>query len=323
MIDVRAVSKIYNPMPRRMRLLLRTQISKPVVALEKIDLVVERGDVCVVIGPNGAGKSTLFRICTGLTTPTTGFAYINGFDVIAEGRRARAHIGFAPAEERTLLMRHTVRENLAFHGVIRGMSGKDLDNAIDASLEAVEISEVAGRSVFAISTGMRARLQLARALLGRPEVLILDEPTSAIDPVAAQQILRIVIEAAAEHGTAVLLSSHRLEEIESLGDRVVLLDRGKAVYRGPLESFIEQHAADTVELRFSSAAAATRALMWLRNGRFHTSELDHQGRSIVVAGTQDVGAVLDSLDETAGVTSAAVVRPSLLDVLSRTWDLGK
>ena len=106
LIDIRNVTKVYEPLPAYMRFLLRTQVSEPVLALDGLSLALEPGEVCVVVGPNGAGKSTLFRILTGLITPTSGEALIDGLNVTRDSTRVRQKIGFAPAEERTLLMRH-------------------------------------------------------------------------------------------------------------------------------------------------------------------------------------------------------------------------
>ncbi len=320
MIEVEAVTKTYDPMPRAMRLLLRTQVRQPVNALRETSLRLEPGETCVVIGPNGAGKSTLFRICTGLTTPSSGRVTVNGHDSIKDGRRARAHIGFAPAEERTLLMRHSVRENLSFQGAMRGMSGAHLAKEIELALESVGLSALADRTVFAISTGMRARLQLARAILGNPPVLVLDEPTSAIDPVAARDILKIVLDVARARGTAVLLSSHRLEEIETLGERMILLDEGKTVYQGGLESFLSEHAGDSVELEFQDPGAASDALDLLSAGNDWRVVASHEDpHRIVVTGTTEVGAVLGTLNTTDRLVSVNPFRPTLLDVLATTW----
>lgn len=318
LIDIREVSKVYEPLPAYMRLLLRTQVSEPVMALDHVSLALEPGEVCVVVGPNGAGKSTLFRILTGLTTPTSGDALISGLNVTRESTRVRQRIGFAPAEERTLLMRHSCRENLQFHGAMQGMRGSRLMSSINENLDFVGLGSVADRAAVALSSGMRARLQLARALLTRPEVLLLDEPTSAIDPVAAREIIRLVLVAARERGAAVLISSHRLEEIEELQERVLLLDRGKALYVGDLGAFRRQFSAPTLEITFADASAAKHA----RQSLTRSGHSVHDGltpASFALDGTPSIAAAAALVGDNPGVVGISERAPSLLDVLERVW----
>lgn len=259
-VDVRNVSKEYVPSPPMMRVLLRSAIKEPVQALDDVSFKVEPGRICAIVGPNGAGKSTLFRTLTGLTTPTTGEAYVQGFDVARQSFQVRKVIGFHAADERMLLLRHSVMENLMFHGRLQGIQGKALKRRVRGVLEMVNLERAAGRLALALSSGMKARLQLARALLHRPRVLILDEPTGALDPVAAYQFLEIIKEATHEQGMATLISSHRLEEIEALPEHVLLLNEGKIVYDGHLDSLRGLWERPHLEARFASADAASASV---------------------------------------------------------------
>lgn len=234
-VVVDALTKVYSPTPRWMRVLVRSPSKVPVTALAGVTITVDRGQLCAVIGPNGAGKSTLFRILTGLTTPTGGRVSLLGMDPVVDGHRLRRHIGFMPAEDRTLFLRHTSRENLRFHGRLQGLDEATLKRRIDEVLETVGLWDARSRAGFALSSGMRARLLLARAILNEPRVLILDEPTSAIDPISAHDFLELIIKITVERGTATLVSSHRLEEIDTLRDNVLLLDQGRAVFTGNLD----------------------------------------------------------------------------------------
>jgi ABC-2 type transport system ATP-binding protein len=206
------------------------------VALDAVTFSVGAGQICTVIGPNGAGKSTLFRVLTGLTTPTHGSVEVAGLDPVREGHRIRRLVGFMPADDRSLYLRHTCRENLVFHGRLQGMAARTLRVRVDEALDLVGLSEARDRVGFALSSGMRARLQLARALLHEPAVLILDEPTGAIDPVGAADLLLLIQQISKERGLATLISSHRVEEIEALKDNLILLDKGRVLYRGDLET---------------------------------------------------------------------------------------
>lgn len=259
LVEVVNVTKVYQPYPWWMRLLARSSTRDSVTALDGVSLNVEAGSMCVVIGPNGAGKSTLFRILTGLTTSTSGEARVNGMD---PGRRpidVRRIVGFMPADDRTLYMRNTAVENLEFHGRLQGIARGQLKRRIDETLELVGLVEVSDRTVHALSSGMRARLQLARSLLHQPSVLILDEPTGAIDPMGAFMLLQSIVSITKERNLATLISSHRLEEIEALKDNVVLLDRGSVAFAGDLEQVRGEWQVPCYKLTFGSASMAERA----------------------------------------------------------------
>lgn len=315
-MNAEGVSKVYEPYPAIMRLLLRSPVSAPVHALTDIDLTVEPGATLVVVGPNGAGKSTLFRILTGLTSATTGTVRVGGFDVEKEPSNVRRVVGFAPAEERTLLLRHTPRENLRFHAAMQGMRG-DVESEIDETLDMVGLSEVRDSAVVALSSGMRARLQVARAVVHRPEVLILDEPTSAIDPVAARDIIRTVLSIAARRETATLISSHRLEEIEALRDRVLLLDRGRAVFAGDLDVLRARWRRPLVELQLVDDRAAEMVHARLTSAGF---EAQHRHRTVTVQIDEQhtAGQVLEELQSLVrSIESVTPRSPTLLEVLER------
>jgi ABC-2 type transport system ATP-binding protein len=262
-VDVRALSKTYVPSPPMMRVLLRSAIKEPVDALKNVSLQVGAGEICAIVGPNGAGKSTLFRVLSGLTTPTGGSAYIQGLNVTTQSFHVRQLIGFHAADERMLLGRHTCAENLKFHGRLQGIPEKDLDRRTRAALRLVGLERAGGRLALALSSGMKARLQLARALLHRPRVLILDEPTGALDPVAAYEFLELIKATTREHGIATLLSSHRLEEIEALPEHVLLLDGGTVVFDGHLDALRRVWNEPRLEVRFFSEATARAASGYL------------------------------------------------------------
>ncbi len=193
-IVVDDVGKTYYPSPGWMKAMVRSNIVQPVVALDGIDFSVEPGEIVAVVGPNGAGKTTTFRILVGLTTPTSGTATIMGHNSEHESVAIRRLVGWMPGDDRSLLMRLTCEENLRFHGRMQGMKGESLKARIAESLELVDLGHAAKKSIFALSAGMRARMQLARALLHDPKVLILDEPTGAVDPVAAHGLINLIMD---------------------------------------------------------------------------------------------------------------------------------
>jgi len=293
LVEVDHLSKIYEPSPGWMKVLLRSSISEPVIAVSDLSLEVWPGQLFAVVGPNGAGKSTLFRVLTGLITPTSGRVALAGIDVIGDARKARRHIGFMPAEDRSLNLRHTCWQNLAFHGRLQGIPAGELGPRIDEVLEIVGLGHVPDRTGHALSSGMRARLQLARALLHEPDILILDEPTGTIDPVGAHDLLLLIQRLAAERQLAVLLSSHRLEEIDALEDNVLFINKGEVVHTGSMDSLRDVMEQPILRLRFDSPASARQACDHLTAARDLQVSVD--GDEIHVAGNPTPGVVLSRL----------------------------
>lgn len=292
---VKGLSKTYEPSPLWLRFLLRSAITEPVVALQSVSLSVARGTICAVVGPNGAGKSTLFRILTGLTTPTEGRVYVSGIDVAADALEARRRIGFLPAGDQSLYLRLTCIENLMFHGRLQGLSGNGLRARISSVLEQVGLGAVGSRAGFALSAGMRARLQLARALLNQPGLLILDEPTATVDPVGSYELLELIQQVVKDGAISVLLSSHRLEEIEALHDQVAIMDRGAVIYKGDLDTFRNQYSKTRIELSFASHVHTLRAREILSFRPGVKVSMDDAGKTLAVMTDRPVGSVLSLL----------------------------
>lgn len=263
-ISLRGVTKVYEPTPRWMRVLARTHIQHPVHALNGVDLTVGAGQICAIVGPNGAGKTTLFRIIVGLTTASAGVGSVFGLDVGRDSQQVRHVVGWMSAEDRSLLMRATCRENLLLHGRLQGMPRRTLSAAVTDVLGTVGLAAQRDAIVASLSAGMKARLRLARALLPSPRALILDEPTGAVDPVAAHALLGLIQDLVREQQLAVLVSSHRLEEIEALHSHALLLDGGRVRYSGDLEELREAWDRPVVELTLASAVVAHRAAQSLR-----------------------------------------------------------
>ena len=164
-IVLSGLTKVYEPTPKWLRVMARSHITEPVRALDGVDLVVRAGEICAIVGPNGAGKTTLFRILVGLTTSTTGSGTVLGLDVDRDSEQVRQVVGWMPAEDRSLLMRATCKENLELHGRLQGMSARSLRNRIAEVLVAVNLVPQRDVMVASLSAGMKARLRLARAML--------------------------------------------------------------------------------------------------------------------------------------------------------------
>jgi ABC-2 type transport system ATP-binding protein len=258
-IVLSGLTKTYEPTPRWMRMFARTHLRESVRALDGVDLTVRAGEICAIVGPNGAGKTTLFRIIVGLTTATAGGGTVLGLDIERASEDIRQVVGWMPSEDRSLLMRATCRENLQMHGRLQGMRRRELAERIPDVLSVVDLLPQTDSVVAGLSAGMKARLRLARALLPGPRALILDEPTGAVDPIAAHALLKLIMEMVARDRLAVLISSHRLEEIEALQSQALLLDQGQVKHSGDLEALRKEWDTPQLELAFGDITTARHA----------------------------------------------------------------
>src|SRR5262245_1186471 len=222
-------------------------------ALRGVSLAVRPGEIPGLLGPNGAGKTTLVRILGGLADPTSGDAWV--LDRRA-GRSRELHgaIGLVPSGDRTFYLRISGRENLIFFARLHGLRRRAAGERADAVLEAVGLTDAAGRAVMTYSHGMQKRLSFARALLGGPSVLLVDEATHDLDPVAAQRV-RALTPAEAARGRAVLWATQRLEELTGFADAVTVLERGTVRFEGSVAALAAHARTDRHVLRLREPCA--------------------------------------------------------------------
>jgi ABC-type multidrug transport system ATPase subunit len=199
-------------------------------ALQGFDLVIEPGEIAGLIGHNGAGKTTFLEIVTGLTRADAGRVLVGGVDVARSPRLARRSLGLAP-QEPALYPAATVRQHLRLFGGLAGLRGRPLSLAIDGVASRLELTEVLDRPAGLLSGGQRRRTQAATAMVHRPELLLLDEPTAGADPETRQALLDAVRELAAA-GTAVCYTTHYLPELEDLDATLAVAARGRLIARG-------------------------------------------------------------------------------------------
>ena len=198
-------------------------------ALHGIDLEVSRGEIVCVLGPNGAGKSTLLRILATILLPDAGDVLVDGVDALRDPLRARRSIGFAMTEERSWYWRLTGRQNLAFFAALSRLERREAARRVDDLLREFALGDTADRLFQTYSTGMRARLSLARAFLSDPAVVLLDEPTRSVDPLVAGRFRRDLLEAVARRRMGVVLATHDLHEAATVASRVLILSQGRVV----------------------------------------------------------------------------------------------
>ncbi|MBG6159711.1 ABC-2 type transport system ATP-binding protein [Labrenzia sp. EL_159] len=194
-------------------------------ALNDIGFSLDQGTFCALLGPNGAGKSTLFSILTRLFVPDAGEVMIAGHSLSREPGKALARIGVV-FQQPTLDLDLTVRRNLKYFAALHGLAGKDADRRIETSLEQVNMAERAGEKVRALNGGHRRRMEIARALLHDPVVLLLDEPTVGLDAETRNSITGHVHNLASEQGLTVLWATHLVDEVRA-NDQLVVLHEGR------------------------------------------------------------------------------------------------
>jgi len=217
-IETDCISKVYHP-PDGWR---RRTKKVPVTAVDCVSLSVPQGELFGLLGPNGAGKTTLVKMLCTLILPSSGTATVAGADLRDE-RRIRAAVGLVVSDERSFFWRLSVQRNLEFFAAMYGLSKIDASARIQAVLKDVDLLDRAGQRFSNLSSGMRQRLAIARALLHQPKILFLDEPTRSLDPIATGQLHDLILHVRAERQMTVFLITHNLAEAEKLCNRVALM----------------------------------------------------------------------------------------------------
>lgn len=227
-ISIQNLSKTY-PVPfRRLRAFFRRPVKDPVEALRDVSFDVQTGEIFGLIGRNGAGKTTLTKIVATLVQPTNGSVSVRGHDSVRDDEQVRREIGLSTAEERSFYWRLTAEQNLMFFARLHGLSDREAKQRIRDLFAKIELDEVARRRFGELSTGNKQRLAVARAMLSNPAVLLLDEPTRSLDPLAAARMREMIRSLAhLDPPITILFTSHNLAEVETLCARVAIISRGR------------------------------------------------------------------------------------------------
>jgi ABC-2 type transport system ATP-binding protein len=278
------------------------------VALAGVDLAVEPGTIVGLLGRNGAGKTSLVSVVAGLLRPDGGHVYVMGIDVTREPQRARAYMGLAP-QETGVYLPLSVRDNLRFFGGLADLRGRALRTRIDEIAGALLLDGLMHRPARDLSGGERRRLHTAIALLHRPRLVLLDEPTTGADVQTRSELLRLVT-ALAREGCAVVYSTHYLPEIAELRAGVALIDHGRIIARGGLDDLVNEYGTSALELSFTGAIPASARLPGAR-------VVD---RTVTIA-TDDPAAtaarVLAALgDDASSLRTVEIIRPTLESVFT-------
>jgi lipooligosaccharide transport system ATP-binding protein len=222
------------------------------VAVDGIDFDLRRGEAFGFLGPNGAGKTSTMRMIGCVSPVTEGTLRVFGLDPMRDGVKIRQRLGVVPQLD-TLDMELTVRENIVVYGRYFGLPRKELRKRADELLEFIQLDERADSKVEPLSGGMKRRLTIARSLVNDPEVMLLDEPTTGLDP-QARHVVWDRLYRLKQSGVTLLLTTHYMDEAEQLCDRLVVMDKGKIVAEGsPLELIDRYSTREVVELRFGDS----------------------------------------------------------------------
>ncbi len=283
-----------------------------ILAVDRLDLVVHRGEIFGLLGPNGAGKTTMVGMLTTLVVPTSGKAIVAGIDVVAHPALVKQVIGVV-AQTNNLDRALNVWENLYYHGRFFGMSARESREAADKFLVEFRLTERAKAEVIAISGGMAKRLQVARALLHSPSVLFLDEPTAGLDPQSRLALWEILSKLHAQ-GQTILLTTHYMEEADSMCDRLAIMDHGRILAINTPKGLKESVGADSIVT--VSATGNLDALARLLQERIvgvTKSQRVDSAIKLHIKGTTGVLPMVVSIAEQEGfnITDLSVAEPTL------------
>jgi ABC-2 type transport system ATP-binding protein len=244
------------------------------VAVDNISFSIEEGEIFGFLGPNGAGKTTTLSILSTLLAPSSGKAYVNGYDVVSQKAEVRRSIGVV-FQDPTLDEELTARENMDIHRRLYGM--KKSREKIDELLELVELNNRKDQLVKNFSGGMKRRLEIARGLLHEPSILFLDEPTLGLDPQTRNHLWDYIRDMNREKKVTIILTTHYMDEAEKLSDRVAIIDMGKIIALDTPSALKERLGGSVIRIESNESSKVKEKLMkldWLSNLRVHNGFVD-------------------------------------------------
>ncbi len=226
-IVAKDLTKIYRVRGRR------------IIAVNKLNLKILEGEIFGLLGPNGAGKTTTINLLLGLTSPTSGEAYVFGFDIVRDSVKIRELAGLVP-EKAGFYGSLTAYQNLKYFAELSGMPSSELDERIEWALKFVDLSGWRDVPVKAFSRGMVQRLALARVLVRRPRIIFLDEPTAGLDPKASRKYRLLIKKLNRDYGVTIVISSHMLHEVRRICHRIGFMKKGKIISTGRVEELLKK-----------------------------------------------------------------------------------
>ena len=284
----------------------------PVRAVDGVDLGVHQGEIFGFLGPNGAGKTTVIRMLITLLTPTAGEIWVAGYDVVREPNEVRLRIG-AAQQDASLDNKQTGRELLRLQGRLYGLSRREADRRIAELSDLVDIGTAMDRMIATYSGGMKRRLDLAAALIHKPQVLFLDEPTNGLDPVSRSRIWDEVRDINSGLGVTIFLTTQYLEEADALAHRVGIIDRGRLAAQGVPADLKRALGSDLIVIKVDGeVTAAVQALESIPQ----VSRVDVHGQEVTVSvsnGAALISVVALALDHGGARVQELTLRTPTLD----------
>lgn len=290
--------------------------SEKIQALNGTDFICPKGKLTCILGPNGAGKTTIIKIIAGLIYHDKGSVRIDGEKVEMDSYDSHRKIGIMTPNDRSFYWRLSGRENLDFFCTLNGYNGREKRRMMDSIFEDLDFMDDADKDYRLYSTGMKQKLLLARALIGKPEILLLDEPTAHLDPIAKENVYRLIDKVfIGKKKMTILLCTHDLMEAENLADHIILLNKGTVLEQGSysdLASLLKNEVSLDIEFA----------------GKYSKKHFEGLGSSVTQADSHNVRISLESRDEIPGIIkklssrgcriiSCVPVKESLIDIYSR------
>jgi ABC-2 type transport system ATP-binding protein len=284
-------------------------------AVKGVSFSIEKGESFSLLGPNGAGKSTIINMITGLFPPSSGEIQINGIDVIKNAKQAQKIIGVVP-QEIALYETLSAKENLKFWGRMYDLSGKELEKSVDEVLEIIGLTDRAKDKVSTFSGGMKRRVNIGAAILHQPDILIMDEPTVGIDPQSRNHILETVKRLNNE-GMTIIYTSHYMEEVEYLCERIGIIDHGELIACGTLKE-LRETIGDRSRIVLTLDRGTSLDILNVGKGKFAEKDIQLQDNKLMIfhKEPQLILSDLIQLVTNSGtrVTSVEIIEPNLESV---------
>ncbi len=315
-VTIENLSKTYPPAFPRLKKLLHLEIKPPVEALKNVSLEIGSGEIFGLIGRNGAGKTTLTKIIATLVQPTSGSVTVKSFNSVRDEVRVRSFVGLATAEERSFYWRLTAEQNLLFFARLYGMKDAAARARIAELFEQLDLADLAKRRFSELSTGNKQRLAIARAILPKPPILLLDEPTRSLDPLAAADMRELILSFT---DVSILLTSHNLSEVEELCNRVAIISNGE-IRAVDTPTNLRRQTIQTQRVKITLAGISENAL----RGRFSDLQnfiIENSAETTSISFEREpddelLGKTITMLTTNgAKITDVETENPTLLDVL--------
>lgn len=306
MVETKELTKIYESR------------KKPVIAVDHVNLRIERGAIFGILGPNGAGKTTLMMMLTGFILPSNGSAEVLGYDIVKDSLMIRRRVGILP-EGLGFYDNLTGKQNLNFIAALNDVPKNERDKIVDEALKAVALDEFEERKVGAFSRGMKQRLGIAQTLIKDSEILIFDEPTAGVDPDGAKMFKDLVSKLNREQGKTVLISTHLLFEVGPLCTHISIMNRGRFIIQGKTEEIVERIMGEEgyrIEVEVKSNSKALAEELKSLSGVTYVGVNE---RNIYIEATSDIRSDIVRASIMKGVEILSIKRlePSLEDIFMK------